>query len=124
MRALSTIDGGFLFPETPQTPMHVASLHLFDLPPGYRRDFHAGIKREMARRLPLAPILQRKLPTTPLQFASPVWVHDDVVDLDYHVPCVTLPPPGTLAQFETCAGRLHSELMDGSLIGSSALTFR
>jgi hypothetical protein len=27
---------------------------------------------------------------------------------------VTPPPPGTLAQFEDCAGRLHSELMDRS----------
>ena len=50
----------------------------------------------------------------PLQFAAPVWIHDDDVDLDYHVQRVTLPPPGTLAQFEDCAARLHSELMDRS----------
>jgi WS/DGAT/MGAT family acyltransferase len=114
VKTLSAIDGAFLFLETPQTPMHVASLHLFDLPPGYRRDFHAEIKRQMARRLHLAPILQRRLAPMPLQFASPVWVHDDDVDVDYHVQRATLPPPGTLAQFEECAGRLHSELMDRS----------
>ena len=114
MKALSAIDGAFLFLETPQTPMHVASLHLFDLPPGYRRDFHAEIKRQMAKRLHLVPIFQRKLAPMPLQFASPVWIHDDDVDLDYHVQRVTLPPPGTLAQFESCAARLHSELMDRS----------
>ena len=50
----------------------------------------------------------------PLQFASPVWIHDDNVDLDYHVQRVRLPAPGTLAQLEQCAGRLHSELMDRS----------
>jgi WS/DGAT/MGAT family acyltransferase len=114
MKALSAIDGAFLFLETPQTPMHVASLHLFDLPPGYRRDFHAEIKRRIAKRLHLAPIFQRKLAPMPLQFASPVWIHDDDVDLDYHVQRVTLPPPGTLVQFEGCAARLHSELMDRS----------
>ena len=114
MKTLSGIDGAFLFLETPQTPMHVASVHLFDLPPGYRRDFHAAIKRQLAGRLHLAPIFQRKLAPMPLQFASPVWIHDDDVDLDYHVQRVTLPPPGTLTQFEECAGRLHSELMDRS----------
>jgi WS/DGAT/MGAT family acyltransferase len=114
MKPLSAIDSAFLYLETPATPMHVASLHLFDLPPGYRGDFHANIKRQLARRLHLVPIFQRKLAPMPLQFAGPVWIRDDDVDLDYHVQRVTLPRPGTLAQFEDCAGRLHSELMDRS----------
>ena len=45
MKSLSGIDSAFLYLETPATPMHVASLHLFDLPPGYRGDFQARIKR-------------------------------------------------------------------------------
>lgn len=114
MKSLSGIDSAFLYLETPATPMHVASLHLFDLPPGYRGDFHTRIKRELARRLHRVPIFERKLAPMPLQFAGPVWIHDDDVDLDYHVQRMTLPRPGTLAQFEDCAARLHSELMDRS----------
>jgi WS/DGAT/MGAT family acyltransferase len=114
MKSLSGTDSAFLHLETPATPMHVASLHLFDLPPGYRGDFQANIKRQLAKRLHLVPIFQRKLAPMPLQFAGPVWIHDDDVDLDYHVQRVALPPPGTLAQFEDCAARLHSELMDRS----------
>ena len=34
MKPLSGLDGAFLHLETPATPMHVASLHLFDLPAG------------------------------------------------------------------------------------------
>jgi WS/DGAT/MGAT family acyltransferase len=112
MRALSGVDGAFLHLETPETPMHVASLHRFDLPVAYRGDFHARIKRQIARRLRLAPIFTRKLAPMPLQFANPVWVEEDNVDLDYHVPRLTLPGPGTQAQLEDCAGRLHSELLD------------
>jgi diacylglycerol O-acyltransferase len=112
MRAMSGVDGAFLHLETQETPMHVASLHRFDLPPGYRGDFHANFKREIARRLHLAPILTRKLAPMPLQFANPVWIEEDRVDLDYHVPRVTLPGPGTQAQLEDCAGHLHSELLD------------
>jgi len=112
MKALSGVDGAFLHLETPATPMHVATLHRFDLPAGYRGDFHANIKHQIARRLQLAPIFTRKLAPMPLQFANPVWVEEDNVDLDYHVPRLTLPGPGTQAQLEDCAGGLHSELLD------------
>ena len=39
----------------------------------------------MRSRLNLAPVFTRKLAPMPLQFANPVWVVDDAVDLDYHV---------------------------------------
>jgi len=114
MKTLSGLDGAFLHLETKETPMHVASLHLFDLPVGDRGDFHARIRRLMQRRLPTAPVLTRKLAPMPLQFANPVWIEDDKPDLDYHVQHIRLPAPGTLAQLEDLAGRLHSELLDRS----------
>jgi len=114
MRSLSGVDGAFLHLETPETPMHVASLHVFDLPSGYRGDFHARIKRQMRARLKLAPVFTRKLAPMPLQLADPVWVADDKVDLDCHVQRVTLPSPGTQAQLEDCAAALHAELLDRS----------
>lgn len=114
MKPLSGVDGAFLSLETRETPMHVASLHLFDLPAGRAGDFHAGIKRQMRRRLRIAPVLTRKLAPMPLQFANPMWVEEDRLDLDYHVQHVTLPAPGTQAQLEDCVGRLHSELLDRS----------
>jgi WS/DGAT/MGAT family acyltransferase len=114
MKSLSGIDGAFLHLETPQTPMHVASLHLFDLPAGYRGDFHADIQRLMRSRIQSAPVFTRKLAPMPLQFANPVWVEDDAIDLDYHVQRITLPSPGTPVQLQELAGRLHAELMDRS----------
>ena len=114
MKPLSGLDGAFLHLETPETPMHVASLHLFELPKGYKGDFHADIKKLMRSRLHLAPVFTRKLAPMPLQFANPVWVKDDRLDLDYHVRRVRLPRPGTRAQFEDCAARLHAEPLDRS----------
>lgn len=112
MKALSGVDATFLHLETAHTPMHIASLSLFDLPLGYRRDFYAEVKRELARRLRRVPIFHRKLAPMPLQFANPVWVEDDAVDLDHHVQRVTLPAPGTLEQLEDCAAQLHSQPLD------------
>lgn len=114
MKTLSGVDGAFLHLETPQTPMHVASLHLFEPPPGGAHDFHAAIKQQMRLRLRLAPILTRKLAPLPLQFANPVWVEDDRVDLDYHVQHLTLPKPGTQAQLEDLVALMHSQLLDRS----------
>ena len=114
MKPLSGVDGAFLHLETPETPMHVGSLHLFDLPDGYTGNFYADIKRRMKTRVRLAPVFTRKLAPMPLQFANPVWVEEDKVDFDHHVQHVALPGPGTQAQLEDCAGQLHSELLDRS----------
>ncbi len=114
MKPLSGLDGAFLHLETPETPMHVASLHLYDRPPGSRAEFHAAMKRQLRARLRLAPVLTRKLAPMPLQFANPAWVEADDIDLDWHVQRVQLPAPGTMAQLEACAARLHGELLDRS----------
>ena len=65
MKPPSGLDGAFLQLETPATSMHVGSLSLIDLPPGYRSDFLTRIKRQMASRLRAAPIFQRKLAAIP-----------------------------------------------------------
>src|ERR1035441_262903 len=114
MKTLSGLDGAFLHLETLETPMHVGSLHLFDLPAGGPGDFHAAVKRQMKQRVHLAPVFTRKLAPMPLQFANPAWIEDDEVDLDYHVQRLALAEPGTQAQLEDCTGRLHSELLDRS----------
>jgi diacylglycerol O-acyltransferase len=111
MKHLSGLDGAFLSLETPDTPMNIGSLHLYDLPEGVRGNFFASVKRHVARRMHLVPLFHRKLMPMPLRVANPVWVEDDDVDLDYHVRRLTLTPPGSLTQLEACVARLHSILL-------------
>ena len=112
MKSLSGLDGSFLHLETPETPMHVGSLHLFDLPPAYKRDFYIEIRRLIAHSLDLAPLYRRRLAEMPLHFANPVWADGGGVELDYHVRRVKLPRPGTRLQLERCTAGLHAQLMD------------
>jgi diacylglycerol O-acyltransferase len=114
MKALSGVDATFLHLETASTPMHIASLSLFDLPPGYRHNFYAEVRRALAKRLDRVPIFHRKLAPMPLQFANPMWVDDAAVDLDHHLRRVTLSPPGSFEQLEDCAAALHSQPLDRS----------
>jgi len=81
MKTSSGVDGAFLHMETPETPMHVGSVGRYDLPEGYRGDFYADVRREVRRRLHTIPVLTRKLAPMPLQFANPVSVEDDRIDL-------------------------------------------
>jgi len=112
MKFLSGIDGAFLHLETPAMPMHVGSLSLLEPPPGHRGSFMRNVRRIYEQRLPLAPVLSRKLHEFPLGMANPVWVQVPHDDLDYHLRHVTLPAPGTHAQFEACVGRLHAVPLD------------
>ena len=38
MKHLSGLDAAFLYLETPETPMHVGGLNLYELPTGYSGD--------------------------------------------------------------------------------------
>jgi WS/DGAT/MGAT family acyltransferase len=114
MKHLSIVDGAFLHMESAEMPMHVGSLNLFEPPAGYEGGFYEKVKEHVGRRMHLAPVFTRKLALMPFDLANPVWIHDDDIDLDYHVRYMLLPRPGTLEQLEALAARLHSMLLDRS----------
>ncbi|MDO5288681.1 MAG: wax ester/triacylglycerol synthase family O-acyltransferase [Pseudomonadota bacterium] len=114
MEHLSNIDAAFLHLETPETPMHVGSLMLLDLPPGHQGDFYEEFKAMLAKRMHMASVLTRKLAPMPFELAEPVWIEDDDVDLDYHVRTHMLRPPGSMDQLRRLVARLHSSLLDRS----------
>lgn len=114
MDHLSGLDAAFLYLESPQTPMHVGSLHVYELPAGNRGSFVDDVRRHIAGRLHLAPVFRRQLLDMPLDLANPVWVECAEVDLDYHIRCAVLEPPGSREQLDALVGRLHSSLLDRS----------
>jgi diacylglycerol O-acyltransferase / wax synthase len=112
MQHLSALDAVFLQLESPQTPMHVGSLILFEKPAKQRGSFYPALRKHVASRMHLAPLFARKVAFMPFDVANPVWLHDDDVDLDYHVRSLKLPKPGTQAQLEACIAKLHAQLLD------------
>ena len=114
MDQLSSLDASFLHLETPETPMHVGSLILLDLPEGYQGDYYEDVKAMLGKRLHLSPILTRKLAQMPFELAEPVWIEDDDIDLDYHIRSIVLRRPGSMDQLEQLVARLHSSLLDRS----------
>lgn len=111
MRQLSALDASFLYLESPEMPMHVGALHVFELPKGWKGRFVDALRRHMANRLPIAPALRRKLAWMPLNLANPAWV-DAEVDLDWHVRSVRLPAGAGMKALHEQVAKLHPELLD------------
>jgi WS/DGAT/MGAT family acyltransferase len=113
MKQLSGLDASFLYLETPEMPMHVGALHLFELPTGYKGRFVRDLRRHVAARLPLVPVLRRRLWWMPLKLANPAWV-DAKPDLEQHIVEIKLPKASALKDLEERVGRLHPVLLDRS----------
>ena len=117
MKQLSGLDATFLHLETPEMPMHVGALNVYALPPGHRGSFVATLRQHMAQRLPLLPVLRRRLWWMPLNLANPAWVDADP-DLKHHVVGVKLPASAKqgdgMAALEAAVGVLHMQRLDRS----------
>lgn len=113
MKQLSGLDASFLYLETPEMPMHVGALHVFELPAGYKGRFVRDLRRHVEKRLPLMPALRRRLWWMPLKLANPAWV-DAKPDLNKHIVEIRLPKGSQLKELEQMVAKLHPVLLDRS----------
>jgi WS/DGAT/MGAT family acyltransferase len=111
MKQLSGLDASFLYMETPEMPMHVGALHVFELPPGYRGRFVNALRKHITQRLPVAPPLHRRLWWMPLNMANPAWV-DAEPEMTQHIVEIKLPKGSGMAELEAQIGALHPVLLD------------
>ncbi|HTP74877.1 MAG TPA: wax ester/triacylglycerol synthase family O-acyltransferase [Burkholderiaceae bacterium] len=115
MKTLSSLDASFLYLETPEMPMHVGALHVFELPAGYKGRYVRDLRKHIAARLPIVPALRRKLWWMPLNMANPAWV-DAEPDLEQHIVEIKLPKSARvgdgMAALEAQVAALHPVLLD------------
>jgi diacylglycerol O-acyltransferase / wax synthase len=114
MQQLTGLDASFLVMETATTTGHVGGLSVLD-PRGAPKPLTlARLTEVMAERLPLVPVLRRKLLNVPLGLDQPYWVDDPDFDIEYHVRELALPRPGSDAQLTEQVSRLHARPLDRS----------
>ena len=112
LRPLSGLDAGFLYIETPEQPMHVASCTVYDPPADLEGAFADRVREHLRARLHLAPLLHQKLAAMPLDLGHPVWTEAGDVDLEWHVRGERLKRPGSMKQLEARVAQLHAETLD------------
>lgn len=108
-RTIPPIDLMFLLIETPDAPMHVGGVMLFDRPPRARPGLVARIVRSYRAAKPLPPFdqLPEFVPT-----GMPRWRRVPSVDLDHHVQHLVLPPGATQQSFQRLIEDLHEPPLD------------
>ena len=111
LRPLSGLDAGFLYLESPLTPMHVGSLMRLAAPKRRGYDFHRALLAHVQSRLPRAPALRRVLHDAPLSLGHPMWTQAGEIDLEEHIIKRRLPSPGSDKQLLALVARLHAELL-------------
>jgi diacylglycerol O-acyltransferase len=114
MQQLTGLDASFLALETATMTGHVGGLCLLD-PGGAPEPLTlARLTAVLEERLPLVPVLRRKLLNAPFGLDQPYWIDDADFDIEYHVREIALPQPGSDAQLAEQVSRLHARPLDRS----------
>ncbi|MGF7123931.1 WS/DGAT/MGAT family acyltransferase [Rhodococcus sp. AG1013] len=107
---LTTQDASFYFLDASNTPMHLGSLAILQLPES-GLEFEA-VLRLIESRLHLVPRYRQKVREVAFGLARPVWVDDPDFDITYHVRRSAVPSPGTDEQLHDLVARLVSRPLD------------
>jgi diacylglycerol O-acyltransferase len=114
MQQLTGLDAAFLAFETANSTGHVGGVSVLD-PSGAPKPLTlARLTEVLGDRLPLVPVLRRKLLNVPLGLDQPYWIDDADFDIEYHVRELALPSPGSDAQLSEQVARLHARPLDRS----------
>ncbi len=114
-RRLPVTDAMFLYGETRETMLHVASLMTFTPPPDEPPDHLRQLVEQLRGTRNLVPPwnLRLKYPDS-LKHPLQAWIEDPDVDVDYHLRRSALPAPGDERELGVLVSRLHSNNLDFS----------
>jgi diacylglycerol O-acyltransferase len=105
-------DLAFLATESSRTPMHNATVEIFD--PGESGFDYSRLVELIADRIAFVPRYRQRLQRVPGRLATPVWIDDPDFELSYHVRRSALPRPGDHNQLRELVARIASRPLDRS----------
>jgi diacylglycerol O-acyltransferase len=109
---LRPADLGFLVAESASTPMHNATLEIFEPGPGRDPLDYDRLLALVADRIAFVPRYRQRIRSVPGRLANPVWVDDEDFDLTYHVRRSAVPRPGSIDQVRDLTARIVSRQLD------------
>ncbi len=113
MRQLQGMDSSFVAMESPNSPMHIGNLLIYNpatAPGGFVR--FKDILQFFQSRMQLSKTMRQRLVRVPFDLDYPYWIEDPDFDLEYHVRHVALPKPGDWRQLCIQTARIHARPMD------------
>ncbi|GHA00886.1 diacylglycerol O-acyltransferase [Arenicella chitinivorans] len=113
MQQLSGLDASFLYLETPNSPMHIGGLTIYD--PSTAKDGKVGFKQilaNVAQRAHMVATFNNVLLEVPLKLDHPYWRSAGQFDPEFHIRHIALPKPGDWRQLCIQVARLHARPLD------------
>jgi WS/DGAT/MGAT family acyltransferase len=113
MRQLQGMDSSFVAMESPNSPMHIGNLLIYNpasAPGGFVR--FKDILGFIESRMQLSTTIRQRLVRVPFDLDYPYWIEDPNFDLEYHVRHVALPKPGDWRQLCIQTARIFARPMD------------
>lgn len=104
---ISGQDAGFLYADSPSSPMHIATLTIVEGSLNFD-DF----KKIVASKLHLIPKFRKRLLNVPLKLDYPYWVDDPNFDLDLHLNRLKLPDPANWKTLRDLTSNIFSSSLD------------
>ena len=111
-KRLNPLDASWLAVDSIDTPMHVGSLLIFQVPEDAPDDFAAKLFASLKSHTEAHPPWNLKLKSPALRRVLPVWTYEDDLDMDYHVRHSALPKPSGERELGVLVSRLHSRQLD------------
>ncbi len=108
---MQPIDAGFLLFESPQKPLHVGGLQIFEPPEGAGPDHVRDLYEQSLTHREVRPAFARK-PVEVLGVGPLAWTYETELDFEYHVRHSALPRPGRIRELLELVSRLHGTPLD------------
>ncbi len=112
MQMLSALDATFIYLESKHSPMAIGAVYVIDAadtPEGFSYESWYSLVKN---RLKLSKVFRERLVEVPLDLSFPYWIRDPGFDLDDHLPRVSLPEPGGMAELMQMAADTWGEVLD------------
>lgn len=113
MQQLQGMDSSFVAMESPNSPMHIGNLLIYNpetAPGGFVR--FKDILDFFRSRMQLSKTMRQRLVRVPFDLDYPYWIEDPDFDLEYHLRHVALPKPGDWRQLCIQTARIHARPLD------------
>lgn len=107
LQSVSGMDAGFLYMESPTSPMNIGSVVIIE----GSLDFQT-FRATVASRIHQFTKMRQRLVYVPLSIDYPYWVDDPNFDLDLHIKHIALPKPGSWKELRAEASQSFSEPLD------------
>ena len=112
MEMLSALDATFVYLESEHSPMAIGAIYVIDANDAPESFSYGSWYSLVKSRLGLSKVFRERLVEVPWDLSFPYWIKDPGFDLDSHLPRITLPSPGGMAELMQMAANTWGQLLD------------